>query len=184
MKSYFLMVACSAILFFLGENPSFASSDTEGSVSDTTSLRDGLNSTQDRAGKEGKVKSISKLNIDSQGVILKGYDPVAYYKQGKPVKGDPGIESVYEGATYRFASSSDKADFDRDPARYAPQYGAFCAYGIANGVLFDPEGPGSFTLYRGKLYVCGNQGALKSFKNNIESNIAKGDLNWLSLSRP
>src|ERR1700737_856502 len=57
----------------------------------------------------------TKLNVDQKGVILKGYDAVAYFKQGKAVKGNPSITSVYKGATYYFASNSDKADFDKSP---------------------------------------------------------------------
>ena len=69
-----------------------------------------------------EVKGITtaKVNVDDQGLILKGYDAVAYFKQGKPVKGNSAIESTYQGAAYLFASSADKADFDKDPAKYAP----------------------------------------------------------------
>ena len=85
--------------------------------------------------REAKGSETANVNVDSKGVILKGYDAVAFFKQGKPVKGNPGIESTYQGATYLFASTADKADFDKDPAKYAPQYGGFCAYGVVNGVL-------------------------------------------------
>src|SRR6202008_679045 len=128
--------------------------------------------------KEAKGGMRAKVNVDSQGVILKGYDVVAYFKQRKPVKGNPAFESTYQGATYLFASSVDKADFDKDPAKYAPRYGAFCSYGVTMGVLADLEGPDAFTVYKGKLYLCGNQGALKEFKTNIDSNIVKADTNW------
>jgi len=133
-----------------------------------------------------EVKGITtaKVNVDDQGLILKGYDAVAYFKQGKPVKGNSAIESTYQGATYLFASSSDKADFDKDPAKYAPRYGAFCAYGVANGVLADLEGPRAFIVYKGKLYLCGDDGALKEFKSDIDSNIEKADKNWLKLVGP
>src|SRR5262245_58823166 len=77
----------------------------------------------------------TKVNIDSQGVILRGYDVVAYFKQRKPVKGDPAFESTYQGAIYLFASGANKADFDKDPAKYVPQYGGFCAYAAALGNL-------------------------------------------------
>jgi YHS domain-containing protein len=62
-----------------------------------------------------KASTTAKVNVDGQGVILKGYDAVAYFKQGKPVKGNPEIKSSYQGATYLFASAEDKADFDKDP---------------------------------------------------------------------
>ncbi len=175
----------AAGLLVLGYNFALGSSETQNPGPAGNNANDRLEVTpQDASARQAKAQPTARLNLDTQGIILKGYDAVAYFKQGKPVKGDPEIESVYQGATYRFASSLNKADFDKDPAKYAPQYGAFCAYGITNGVLFDPEGPGAFALYKGKLYVCGNQGALKSFKNDIDGNIEKGNLNWRSLSKP
>ena len=131
---------------------------------------------------DAKVSPTIKVNVDSQGVILKGYDPVAYIKQRKPVKGNPAIESTYQGATYLFASAANKAEFEKDPAKYVPSYGGFCAYGVANGVMADVEGPEAFTIYNGKLYVCGNQAALKSFKTDIDANIDKADANWRRLN--
>ena len=122
------------------------------------------------------------VNVDSKGVILKGYDVVAYFKQGRPLKGNPAIESTYQGVTYLFASSANKADFDKDPAKYVPRYGGFCAYGVANGVIADIESPNAFTVYKGKLYIGGNQDALKSFKTNIDDNIGKADTYWRQLT--
>ena len=133
---------------------------------------------------EAKGTTTATVNVDIQGIILKGYDVVAYFKQGKPVKGKSVIESTYQGATYLFASSADKADFDKDPAKYAPRYGAFCAYGVSNGVLADVDGPDAFAVYKGKLYLCGDDGALKEFKSDIDSNIEKADKNWLKLVGP
>jgi len=127
---------------------------------------------------ETRGSTTTKVNIDSQGVILKGCDVVGYFKQRKPVKGDPAIQSTYQGATYLFSSAANKADFDKDPAKYVPQYGGFCAYGVVNGVLVDPEGPDAFVVYKGKLYIGGNQGALRNFKNDIDGNIDKADSNW------
>jgi YHS domain-containing protein len=131
---------------------------------------------------EEKDSPAGKLNVDSQGVILKGCDVVAYFKEGKPVKGSSAIATAYRGATYFFASATNKAEFEKDPAKYAPQYGGFCAYGVTSGVLADPEGPTAFLVYKGKLYICGNQGALKSFKSDIDRNIDKADKNWRQLS--
>jgi YHS domain-containing protein/membrane-associated phospholipid phosphatase len=128
-----------------------------------------------------KASTTAKINVDSQGVILKGYDAVAYFKQEKSVKGNPEIKSSYQRATYLFASAEDKADFDKDPAKYAPQYGGFCAYGVTVGVLSDIEGPDGF-VYKGKLYVCGNKDAGKSFMTDLDSNIEKADTNWQNLS--
>jgi YHS domain-containing protein/membrane-associated phospholipid phosphatase len=128
-----------------------------------------------------KGSTTAKVNVDSQGVIWKGYDAVAYFKQGKPVKGNPEFKSSYQGGTYLFASAEDKADFDKDPAKYAPQYGGFCAYGVSVGVLADIEGPDGF-VYKGKLYVCGNKDAGNDFNSDLDSNIEKANANWQKLS--
>jgi YHS domain-containing protein len=132
--------------------------------------------------KEAKGSTTTKVNVDDQGIILKGYDVVAYFKQGKPVKGNPAIESTYQGATYFFSSPANKADFDNDRAKYVPKYGAFCSYGVVEGVLADLDTPGAFVLYKGKLYLCGNEGALKAFKSDIDRNIDKADANWERLA--
>jgi YHS domain-containing protein len=139
---------------------------------------------QSASSEEVKGSSTSKVNVDSQGVILKEYDAVAYFKDGKPVKGNPAIQSTYQGAVYLFASAANETDFDKDPAKYVPQYGGFCAYGISIGVPSIPKGPSTFIIYKGKLYICGNEGALKSFKSDIESNIDKADKNWRQLAGP
>ena len=128
--------------------------------------------------KETKSSNTPAANVDSKGVILKGYDPVAYFKQVKALKGNPTIESNYQGVTYLFASTANKAVFDKDPAKYVPQYGGFCAYGVANGVLTSAESPNAFTVYKGKLYLCGNRDALKSFKTDIDENVEKADTYW------
>src|SRR5215469_17151102 len=107
---------------------------------------------------EAKGITTAKVNVDDQGLILNGYDAVAYFKQGKPVKGNSAIESTYQGAIYLFASSADKADFDKDPAKYAPRYGGFCSYAVAHGVLADADVATAFVIHKGKLYLCGNCG--------------------------
>jgi YHS domain-containing protein len=124
----------------------------------------------------------AKQNVDSEGVILKGYDVVAFFKERKSVRGSSELSATYQNATYLFASAANKAEFEKDPAKYVPQYGAFCAYGVTVGVLADPEVPDAFLVYKGKLYVCGNQGALKDFKKDIDSNIDKANVNWRQLA--
>ena len=121
-----------------------------------------------------------KVNVDNSGVILHGYDAVAYFKQPKPVKGNPAIKSSYQGATYLFASEADKADFDKNPAKYVPQYGGFCAHGMSEGRADDID-PNAFLVYKGKLYVCASRPSLKKFQGNILDNIEKADDNWRHL---
>ena len=124
---------------------------------------------------EGKAKKYHLRNV-----ILHGYDPVAYFKQDKAVRGNPTIKSEYKGATYLFASQADKADFDKDPGKYEPKYGGFCANSMAHGKRSDIN-PKAFRVYKGKLYVCSSQRALTEFGANIDANISKADQNWLKI---
>ena len=126
---------------------------------------------------EGKAKS---KKIHKNNVILKGYDPVAYFKQGKAVRGNPSITSTYKGATYFFASREDKADFDKSPVKFEPQYGGFCANSMAKGERHDVD-PKVFRVYKEKLYVCSSPAALKEFSTNLDTNISKADQNWLKI---
>jgi YHS domain-containing protein len=125
-----------------------------------------------------KPKTNAKLKRND--VILKGYDPVAYFRQGKAVRGNPSLISTYHGATYLFASKADKAEFDKNPAKFEPQYGGFCANSMAKGQRKDID-PNVFYIYKGKLYVCSTPAAAKEFSRDPDANIAKADKNWLKL---
>jgi len=85
-------------------------------------------------------------------VMLRGYDPVAYFKQGKAVRGKRFIWSTYNGVTYFFVSKADKTEFDRNPKKFEPQYGGFCAYRMSNGGK-EHSDPKLFFIHQGKLYV-------------------------------
>ena len=132
---------------------------------------------QEISGTENKTKS---KKIHKNNVILKGYDPVAYFKQGRAVRGNPAITSTYRGATYFFASPEDKADFDKSPAKFEPQYGGFCANSMAKGERADVD-PKVFRIYKDKLYVCRTPAALKEFSITLDTNISKADRNWLQI---
>jgi len=126
---------------------------------------------------ENKTK-LKKVHL--KNVILKGYDPVAYFKQGKAVMGSPFITSKYNGSTYLFASREDKAEFDKSPAKFEPQYGGYCAYSMSKGERHDID-PKAFHIYKGKLYVCGSPEQLREFSTNIDANISKADQNFLKI---
>src|SRR5262245_45061074 len=74
----------------------------------------------------GHTKTLVLKN--KEGAAILGYDPVAYFTDGKPAKGDPKFKSTYEGANYYFASAEHKALFEANPAKYAPAYGGYCGY--------------------------------------------------------
>ena len=123
------------------------------------------------------TKGQHKLNLDSKGVILKGYDPVAYFTEKKAVKGSPKYQTTYQGATYYFSSAADLGTFKKSPSKYVPQYGGFCANGMANRRANDSD-PSVFFVLNGKLYVCASSEAAKGFQSNPQANIKKADDNW------
>ena len=123
------------------------------------------------------AKGEHKLNLDSKGVILKGYDPVAYFTQKKAVKGSPKYQTSYQGATYYFSSAADLDTFKKSPSKYVPQYGGFCANGMANRQANDSD-PNVFFVLKGKLYVCSSSEAAKGFQSSPQANLKKADDNW------
>jgi YHS domain-containing protein len=124
----------------------------------------------------------ARLNVDSNGVILKGYDPVAYFTRHRAVKGNRAIQTRFGGATYYFASVADKVAFSRNPSKYVPQYGAFCAYHMTKGEFKDID-PTAFLIYKSKLYICSDVEGAKEFRGNIDENIRKADDYWVPSGR-
>ena len=86
------------------------------------------------------------------GVAIRGYDTVAYFTDGKPVPGKDEFATEWMGAKWKFASQDHLDKFKADPAKYAPQYGGYCAYGIAKDNVVKIE-PDQFTVVDGKLYL-------------------------------
>ena len=119
----------------------------------------------------------AQTNVDSSGLALKGYDPVAYFKEGKPVPGKPQFTALHEGATYRFASPASRDAFLAAPAQYAPQYGGYCAYGMASGYKAPIE-PDAWTIVDGKLYLNYNRSVRSRWSADIPGFIGKADANW------
>ena len=116
-------------------------------------------------------------NVDSSGLALKGHDPVAYFSEGKPVPGKPEFTATHEGATYRFASAASRDAFLASPARYAPQYGGYCAYGMASGYKAPIE-PDAWTIVEGKLYLNYNRSVRSRWSADIPGYIREADANW------
>lgn len=122
----------------------------------------------------------AKMNL-LDGVAIQGYDPVAYATQSAAVKGDAGITANYNGATYQFASAANRDAFVENPAKYAPQYGGFCAYAVSKGYTA-PIDPQAFSVVDDKLYLNYSKSVRNIWSKDIPGNIVKGDSNWPKLS--
>jgi YHS domain-containing protein len=110
-------------------------------------------------------------------LALSGYDPVAYFVAGKPVKGSGTIADSYEGATWYFASEANRATFQTDPAKYAPQYGGYCAWAVSQGYTASAD-PQAWKIVDGKLYVNYNHAVAADWAKNIPTNIKNANANW------
>jgi YHS domain-containing protein len=114
---------------------------------------------------------------EKDGVAIKGYDPVAYFIENKPVKGLPEYKAEHKGSIFHFASKVNLAAFQADPAKYAPQYHGFCAFGTARGYKAATD-PAAFTIVDGKLYLNYNEEVRRQWKTDIPGFVAKADKNW------
>jgi YHS domain-containing protein len=124
----------------------------------------------------GTVMSTVKDGADDD-LMLGGNDPVAYFTASRPVKGDPAIKATYQGLTYRFASQANKAAFERDPARYVPAYGGFCASG-APYALKARIGFETFKVVDNRLYFFGGPRSKRNWEMDEKKNIEVGDAYW------
>ena len=117
------------------------------------------------------------VSADANGVVLQGYDPVAYFTQSSAVKGEERYKASYRGGTYYFASEANKKLFKKDPAKYVPQYGGYCATGVSMGQLEEAD-PKMFTIHRDKLLVQRNEKAHQMFMANPDALHDKADQQW------
>ena len=116
-------------------------------------------------------------DADDARVMLKGADVVAYFTQNRYVQGQPQFKSVYEDVTFRFASADNKALFDRDPKKYQPEFGGYCANGISYGIPWGGDAD-RFKMIGGKLYLFGGQGSLDGWNIDEKRNLALAEKYW------
>lgn len=110
-------------------------------------------------------------------LMLKGYDPVAYFTLGKPTRGDPAIKTEHDGVTYRFASAAHRDLFVKEPAKFTPQYNGFCSNGAVYGIPLGGEAE-NFKIVNGRLFVFGGASSLKYWEMDQQKNIELGDHYW------
>lgn len=112
------------------------------------------------------------------GLAIRGYDPVAYFDQQKPVKGDPAFAAEWNEVTWHFASADNREKFMDDPEAFAPQYGGYCAWAIAaKGKLYSTH-PDNWTVHEGKLYLNYDDNVQTKWEKDIPGFIKTGDERW------
>ncbi|HEX6692723.1 MAG TPA: YHS domain-containing (seleno)protein [Burkholderiales bacterium] len=111
------------------------------------------------------------------GGAIQGYDPVAYFTEGRPVEGSRQFTYQWNGATWRFSSAANRDRFAQAPEKYAPQYGGYCAYGVANGyaVKVDPQ---AWSVVDGKLYLNYSPAVQADWKKDVPGYIRRANAHW------
>jgi YHS domain-containing protein len=119
----------------------------------------------------------SAASLEYSTVGVGGYDPVAYFKEGKAMKGNGWHVAYHKGVTYVFANKMNRKTFEADPEKYLPAYGGYCAYGVAVGKKFvaDPE---VWKIVEGTLYLNLDKAIQSKWNEDIPGYIKKADANW------
>jgi YHS domain-containing protein len=134
----------------------------------------------------GLMLVLAPLPVSGEGVVnasswtgtaIEGYEPVAYFEEGKPVEGDSDHTHEWMGATWYLASAANRDLFAADPEKYAPQYGGYCAWAVANGYTakIDPQ---AWAVVDDKLYLNYSLDVQKQWQQDVPGNITKADGNW------
>jgi hypothetical protein len=113
---------------------------------------------------------------------IRGYDPVAYFTENRPAKGSDKFTHQWKGATWRFSSAENRDRFAAAPDKFAPQYGGYCAYGVAQNyaVSIDPH---AWSIVEGKLYLNYSKSVRQDWNKDIPGYIRKADANWPGVLR-
>jgi YHS domain-containing protein len=116
-------------------------------------------------------------SLDKAGVAIQGYDPVAFFTDGKPVKGRAEFLARHDGAIYYFASKEHRDLFKADPMKYEPVFGGYCAYGVSRNKLVEID-VDAFQIMDGRLLLQYSKGVRDNFNKDPKGNLAKANANW------
>lgn len=127
----------------------------------------------------GLAFAVDEVFSTAEGAI-RGYDPVAYHHDGKPVQGSAEFVHEWNGAQWRFANAANRDAFAAEPERFAPQYGGFCAYGTSQGYKVSTQ-PDAFAIVDGKLYLNYSKPVQVTWNKDQPGYIRLADGNWQKL---
>ncbi len=126
----------------------------------------------------GTLSPVNAVKLDDEArVMLAGADVVAYFTDGRYRPGEPRFTSHYQDVAFRFASAEHQALFDAEPAKYLPQFGGYCANGIAYAIPWGGDA-NTWRMIDGKLYIFGGQGSKDAFELDVAGNLALAQRYW------
>jgi YHS domain-containing protein len=124
-----------------------------------------------------RADGVEPVNKDKAGLALRGYDAVAYFREGAAAEGRAEFAHEWNGARWLFKSAENREAFARDPRAYAPQYGGYCSYAVAHGYTADAD-PRAWKVVGGKLYLNYNAEVRKLWEQDIPGFLQKSEQNW------
>jgi YHS domain-containing protein len=128
------------------------------------------------------AQSAAKAPYNStRGVALDGYDVVAYFTTGRPTKGVAAYTHQWSGATWHFATAGHRDAFAKEPDKYAPQFGGFCAYGVSRGYAVDVD-PDAWSIVDGRLYLNYSKRVQRTWNMDRDAHISKAEANWPAIA--
>ena len=126
------------------------------------------------------VKAQKALIYSSNGKAINGYDPVAYFTESKPVKGNDKLNFQWNGASWYFSNKQNLDAFKESPEKFAPQYGGYCAYGLSRGYKASTE-PDAWTIENNKLYLNYNKEVRELWNKDRKKYVEVADKNWVEI---
>lgn len=123
----------------------------------------------------GGIIVLGRSTVDY--LAIQGYDPVAYFKEGKAVKGNAAYSFQWHDKIWQFSSRDNRDQFEVDPEKFAPQYDGYCAWAMTEARKAETN-PEVWDVYKGKLYLNCSKSAFEKWKRDIPGNIKKADVNW------
>jgi len=123
-----------------------------------------------------------EVNANSNDIAIKGYDTVSYFTKGAPVKGSEQYTAAYNGAIYQFSSADNRDLFKASPSKYAPQYGGFCAMGVAMNQKFDTD-PTAWHIRGDRLYLNLNKDVQSKWLTDVPGYLETAQGNWNGIKR-
>lgn len=128
------------------------------------------------------ARADSPMVFVHDGAAISGYDPVAYFTEQRAMPGDADIILVWKGAQWHFVNKRNRALFESNPRAYAPQFGGYCAYGLARGRLVASQ-PDAWAIHDGKLYLIHNKQVRGLWEQDIPGNLVLADSHWPAVLR-
>ncbi len=128
----------------------------------------------------GSFAADIQINADSNDLAIHGYDAVSYFSNSGPVRGKSKYSVSYKDAIYHFSSTSNRDAFRANPEKYAPQFGGYCAMGVALNKKLDVD-PLAWRVVDGKLYLNLNKQVQKKWLEDVPGNITTAERNWFGI---